>query len=244
GSAFRTWFDKAGVLICRPGGAAGCRMGVAAKGGHNAEHHNHNDVGSYVVVVGDRAVLVDPGSEVYTSRTFSNKRYESKVLNSYGHPVPMVAGELQKSGRSATGRVVKTSFGDAEDVLVLDLSSAYGVKGLKGLTRTFRYSRAGAGSLTIVDEVELAGPGRFGTALVTLGEWKRAGPNVLEIKDGAESVRVEIETGGAAFDVVAEEIKEDVRTKKLPTRIGINLKDAVSKARVAVTVRAGAAAAR
>lgn len=31
-------------------------------------------------------MLADPGSEVYTSRTFSDKRYESNVLNSFGHP--------------------------------------------------------------------------------------------------------------------------------------------------------------
>ncbi|MGB2822734.1 MAG: hypothetical protein WBF17_17250, partial [Phycisphaerae bacterium] len=61
----RTFFEHAGVLICRPGEHKACRMGVALKGGHNAEHHNHNDVGSYVVVVGKRPVLLDPGAEVY-----------------------------------------------------------------------------------------------------------------------------------------------------------------------------------
>ncbi|MDB6028847.1 MAG: hypothetical protein JWM68_5070, partial [Verrucomicrobiales bacterium] len=43
-------------------------------------------------------VLVDPGSEVYTGRTFSSNRYESDVLNSFGHDVPVVAGKLQSAG--------------------------------------------------------------------------------------------------------------------------------------------------
>ena len=43
----RMFFDKAGVLICRPENPTAHSMGVALKGGNNAEHHNHNDVGSY-----------------------------------------------------------------------------------------------------------------------------------------------------------------------------------------------------
>ena len=48
GPGIRTWFDKAGILICRPKPKSKCLIGAALKGGHNAEHHNHNDVGSYV----------------------------------------------------------------------------------------------------------------------------------------------------------------------------------------------------
>ncbi|MBD3177412.1 MAG: heparinase, partial [Armatimonadia bacterium] len=57
------WFEEAGILISRAGDS---KLAIAGKGGHNSEHHNHNDVGSYVVVVGGRAVLLDPGAETYT----------------------------------------------------------------------------------------------------------------------------------------------------------------------------------
>ena len=87
GPGLRSWFEQAGILIGRPTPGSPCRLGVALKGGHNAENHNHNDVGSYVVVAGERPVLLDPGSETYTARTFSKQRYESKLLNSFGHPV-------------------------------------------------------------------------------------------------------------------------------------------------------------
>jgi len=66
----RFWFDKAGVLLCRPAPNSQTQLAVALKGGHNSEHHNHNDVGSFVVVLGNKALLLDPGSEVYTARTF------------------------------------------------------------------------------------------------------------------------------------------------------------------------------
>ena len=52
----------------------GSRMGVAIKGGNNNEHHNHNDVGSFVVAIGSAAPLLDPGAEIYTARTFSPSR--------------------------------------------------------------------------------------------------------------------------------------------------------------------------
>ena len=75
----RDWFENAGILICRGAKTvAGLPVGVALKGGHNEEHHNHNDVGSYVFCMGDSMTLVDPGAEVYTRRTFSADRYREQ----------------------------------------------------------------------------------------------------------------------------------------------------------------------
>jgi len=232
----RSWFKDAGVLICRPGEAKACRLGAALKGGHNAEHHNHNDVGSYVVVVGRRPVLLDPGSEVYTARTFSSKRYVSKVLNSFGHPVPVVAGKGQRTGGRARGKVVKTDFTDAADTFALDFRSAYDVAELKTLRRTFVYSREGDGSLTVTDEVAFSSPKTFETALITLGKWKRTGPRTLRVSDADEAVTVEIDCGESAFEVVEEVIREDVRTKSLPTRLRIRLKAPVASATVRLKI--------
>ncbi|MDP6635522.1 MAG: heparinase II/III family protein [Phycisphaerae bacterium] len=238
GPGVRTWFDKAGVLICRPKAKSKCLIGVALKGGHNAEHHNHNDVGSYVVVAGKTPVLVDPGAEVYTSRTFSSKRYVSGVLNSLGHPVPRIAGKLQQTGRGAKGTVVKTNFTDDADTLVLDIRSAYVKQSphLTKLNRTFTYSRLGTGSLTVVDDVAFSKAASFETALITLGKWERSGNDAVIVSDGGRKLRVEINTGGAEYGVKSEQIKEDVKTKTLPTRIGIALKAPVTKATVTLKI--------
>jgi hypothetical protein len=230
----RTWFDNAGILIGRPASGSACRMGVALKGGHNAEHHNHNDVGSYVVVVGNKPVLLDPGAETYTARTFSKDRYVSKLLNSFGHPVPLVAGKLQREGRSSQGRVLRTEFTDRADTLALDIATPYPCPELKRLERTFEYSREGAGSLTVTDTVEFASPQTFGTALITLGKWDRDGDGSLVVRDGFEAVRVEISVKGGEFDVQAEEIVEDAPVK--PTRIGINLKQLVTAATITLRI--------
>ncbi len=235
----RDWFDQAGILICRPAAGSARGMGVALKGGHNAEHHNHNDVGSFVVALGGRTPLVDPGSEVYTARTFSGRRYESKVLNSFGHPVPRVAGQLQRTGREAAARVVKTDFTDRADTLVLDIRSCYEVKELKKLERTFVFSRQGPGSLTVRDEVEFASPQSFETALITFSPWNQAGPGRLVVGKGAEAVRIEIAAEGGPVEIKGEEIHEDLPGGRIPTRLGIGLAAPVSKGAVRLTIAPG-----
>jgi hypothetical protein len=230
GPGLRTFFEQAGILIGRPAAGSECRMGVALKGGNNAEHHNHNDVGSYVVVVGDRAVLLDPGAETYTARTFSSRRYESKLLNSFGHPVPVVAGQLQKEGRESQALILGTDFSDQADTLRMDIASAYRVPDLKTLERMFIYSRKGTGSLTVMDRVEFEKPETFGTALITLGKFRQVGDNLLLVMEGGEAVLVDINTGGEEFALKAEPIEEDAPVK--PIRIGINLVKPVKSATI------------
>jgi hypothetical protein len=230
----RTWFDKAGVLICRPAPGSKGPMAVALKGGNNAEHHNHNDLGSYVVLIGSEPVLLDPGGEVYTARTFSSKRYDSKMLNSFGHPVPVVGGKLQSPGSKARAEVLGTELTERADTLRLDLRSAYDCPALKKLERTFKFERRGGGKLTVTDHVEFSEPQTFSTALITAGTCKDAGGDRLVVTSGAGAVHVGIDCGGLPYELVPEQIKEDAPVK--PTRIGIDLKEPVTSATVVMTI--------
>lgn len=230
----RDWFDKSGILVCRPATGSACLMGVALKGGHNAETHNHNDVGSYVVVIGKTPVLLDPGSERYTARTFSPRRYESNLLNSFGHPVPMVAGQLQREGSKARAEILRTEFSDQIDLLEMQIRSAYAVADLKSLIRTFAYSRQGQGSLTVTDQVEFSSPQSFGTALITGGTCRQMDDATLIVESDKEAVKVTIDTGGEPLEIKVEPIEEDAPIK--PTRIGINLARPVTAARITVKI--------
>jgi hypothetical protein len=234
--ALRDWFSDAGILICRPASGTKNGLGVALKGGHNAEHHNHNDVGSFVVAVGGKTPLLDPGGEVYTARTFSNQRYTSGVLNSLGHPVPRVAGKLQKTGHSAAAGVLDTRFTDATDTLVLDIRAAYGVEELASLKRTFVYSREGSGSLTVVDEVGFTSPQTFDTALITFSKWEKVADDRLLIGEGTGAVEVAVSTDGQAWELQPEEIHEDLSGGRVPVRLGIVLTKVVERARVTVKI--------
>jgi len=245
----RTWFDNGGALICRPHAKSKARFAAALKGGHNAEHHNHNDVGSFSVVAGATMVICDPGGEVYTARTFSARRYDSTVLSSYGHAVPVVAGQLQRSGAEARAVVVRADFRDEADTLALDLRSAYSVPELQRLERTFRFRRTDPTALIVRDDVASKEPRSFETALITWGPWKRLSETELRIVADGEAVRVKIDAGDAPFQIKPETLNEDVPTPRKPLRLGIALTKPVQSTSVTLTITlepgtAGAARAR
>ena len=230
-----TWFSEGGVLICRP--EPGTRSFAAVlKGGHNAEHHNHNDVGSFSVISGRTMLVCDPGAEVYTARTFSGKRYDSKVLSSIGHAVPVVDGRLQSTGAEAKAVVLKTEFSDKSDTLTLDLKSAYAAPQLQKLNRSFRFERGASPRLIVTDTVEYSQSGTFEGALITWGKWKQVSPRELTIRQGEDEIRVDIETGGLDFKVSSETLDEDVSTPEKPVRLAITLTAPVKAATITLTI--------
>ncbi len=231
-----TWFNDGGVLICRPEPGSSNPFAAVLKGGHNAEHHNHNDVGSFSVIAGKAMVICDPGGEIYTARTFSGHRYDSKVLSSYGHAVPVIAGQLQRTGADARAVVLRADFREAEDTLVLDIRSAYAAPELKRLQRTFVFRRGKSAALTVHDEVAFSEPRSFETAVVTWGNWKKLSQSELLLSDEGGAVRVKIDTGGEPFKITEERLQEDVPTRTKPLRLGIALNSPVKTAVVQFTI--------
>jgi len=236
-TALRTHFEDNDILICRPGTHTGNQLGLALKAGHNDEMHNHNDVGSYVIAVNNETVLLDLGSEVYTRKTFSSRRYESAICNSYGHPVPVVAGTLQQDGRKYQGHIVQREFSDERDTIELDIREAYAVPSLVELQRTFVYSREGTGMVTITDKVRFSTPEQFETALITMGSVELLDSNHIRIQSGKEGVEAVIESSDGDFEILTEEIDADLRVPGELTRIGIRLRKAAMQAAVKVTIR-------
>ena len=175
--------------------------------------------------------------ERYTARTFSDRRYESNLLNSYGHSVPLVAGELQSKGSRANAIVLETSFGDEEDIVRYDLRPAYDVEEIEKLERTFTFSRKGSGRLTVRDEVSFRSPQTFGTALVTMSDWRQHDHGHLLFSDGEDSLGIEVRVEGGAHQVSSETIQEETHADKQPVRIGINLKEPVDRAVIEVVVQ-------
>ena len=229
-SPLRSYFPDGGVLIARNEVAAARPVAVVLKGGHNAEPHNHNDVGSFSVIVGTNMVICDPGGEVYTSRTFSEHRYDSGVLNSYGHAVPIVAGRLQHDGRAAHGEILATNFTTTADLWKLDIRSCYAVKDLEKLERSFNFQRGAQPSLTVTDEVKFSAPEKFESALVTWGKVRKLDATTLQFTDGDSSVRVSVDTGGKSFRLKKEKIDEDVQNHRKPYHVGIVLEEAITNA--------------
>ena len=55
------WLPETQVMVARAQGGSTAGLYLAAKGGHNAESHNHNDVGHFIVYADGRPVLIDIG---------------------------------------------------------------------------------------------------------------------------------------------------------------------------------------
>ena len=105
---------------------------LAAKGGHNAEMHNHNDVGTFIVQVAQEALVCDIGCGHYTLQVFGEKRYDLLATSSLGQAaVPVVNGQLQAPGREFTARLLEHTAGEVDgsgepqDLLRLELSGVY-----------------------------------------------------------------------------------------------------------------------
>ncbi len=235
----RDWFESSGMLVCRPAELKKDSMAAVIRGGDNAESHNHDDIGTFVVAVGDRMPLADVGEvEVRTIKTFSDTRYDSKVMNSYGHSVPIVDGKLQRRGKEAKVNVLSHEFTDERDKIVYDLKAAYDVNELLKLQRSFVYSRGCGETLEVIDEVSFNNPRKFGTAIMTMGSCE-VNEGTVVVRDGDYGAKVEIEVSGGEYEINIEKISVEAQNANLglPTRIGINMKKPVKETKIKMTIR-------
>ena len=199
------------MLNMRPARDSSCRMAVSVKGGNNDEPHGHTDMGTFVVVIGKEPVILDPGLEVYTARTFSKDRFNKQPAELLRpSSAAYRRGNCRRLGPwEFHATVLSTQFTDAGDTCVMDLKAAYSVPASTKLMRTFAYDRTGAGQFTVTDEVAFSAPERFGSALITYGKWRQEADGSLLLWQSKEAVKVVIDAGGAAFTVTAEMIDEN-----------------------------------
>ena len=98
---------------------------VAAKGGNNAESHNHNDIGNFIVYHHNQPVVIDLGRDTYTSKSFSNQRFELMNCRSAYHNVPVINGLEQKDGRKYRADKVSHIYNETESAVSMNLEKAY-----------------------------------------------------------------------------------------------------------------------
>ena len=106
-------------------------LAIVAKGGHNGEHHNHNDVGGFIIACDGVPVVIDAGRPTYTAATFGPDRYSIWTMQSTWHNVPEVAGEAQQAGQQYAATGTKATVAEDCVELALELGAAYPVPALR-----------------------------------------------------------------------------------------------------------------
>ncbi len=185
-------------LIARYDPADPDALVLAAKGGHNGEMHNQNDVGTFIVHWNGESLVADLGRGRYTRAYFGPERYEHLVNSSLGHSVPLVNGHAQLVGPEHGAELISHE-GDA---LTLELRGAYPAEAdLATLRRAVALHRAAPrGRVTLEDTVRFATrPGQLESRLMTFARADLADGAVLI--DG--TLRIEYDQ-----DLVAARIEE------------------------------------
>lgn len=129
-------------------GGAENGVGMACKGGHNNEPHNHNDIGHFIYEAKGEMLLTDLGAGEYTKEYFGEGRYQILCNQSFGHSVPVIDGEGQQPGKE----FCCSRFEAKEDGSVLiEFPKAYQKGLIEGLCREIKFSKK-TGELTLQDE--------------------------------------------------------------------------------------------
>jgi hypothetical protein len=194
------WYDEMGWMISRLD-VDPKALRLAAKGGHNDEMHNQNDVGSFMVVSGGRVVLTDPGRGRYSKVYFGPDRYDNLFASSLGHSVPFINGQEQAAGRTHAATVVEHMHSDAADRLVIDMAAAYpAAADLEKLQRSVSVKRDVPGGVVVLEDQYAfkTGAGDFQSVLVTPLSARLDGDAVL-VGDASAGLRIGFDAG--ALDV-------------------------------------------
>ncbi len=208
------WLPGVEALTAREDAGSVRGLFLAAKGGHNAESHNHNDVGQFIVGVDGRPVLIDLGVGEYTRFTFGPERYGIFTMQSEYHNLPVVNGVGQSPGREFAARDVSADVSDAAAGLSLDIAGAYPPEaGIEVWRRAVRLDRARPGEpsqIVLRDEYRLSRPPQsLVLHLLTAGEVAQPVPGALILSNATRPLLVQYDP--RLFSATLETIPIDDR---------------------------------
>lgn len=206
----RVWLDGICVAATRER-EDGSGLYLAVKGGHNAESHNHNDVGSFVVYSDGKPLFLDAGVGEYTKKTFSANRYSIWSMCSDYHNLPTFCGVTQKDGKDFCATDVEY---DAETGgLSMELSAAYPPEA--ALAGYRREAKLVGGVVTVTDTFTLGKDGDVTFSLICDAE-----PTSTE--KGRFTLHGRTICFDASLQLSCEAIDcSEVETKKLPDEWGV-----------------------
>jgi hypothetical protein len=148
------WLPDLQVMVARDREGTTDGFYVAAKGGHNDESHNHNDIGNFVVYYNGQPLIIDVGRGTYTRKTFSDKRYDIWYNCSDYHNTPTINGKTQFPGKQFRANEVSYNTKKSNVQFGLDIAKAYPDNaGINAWQRTIRLNRGK--SVSVSDVINL-----------------------------------------------------------------------------------------
>lgn len=179
---------------------------VAAKGGHNNENHNHNDVGNFIFYVNSVPLFMDVGVGSYTAKTFGPDRYSIWTMQSNYHNLPLINGVAQRPGKIF--KASNTQFNPKKKVFSTDIATAYPQTAqVKSWVRTYQLKKKG---LSIKDQFSLSKILETNTlTFMTWGEINIEQPGEIVVTAKGESAKLLYDKN--LFEVSKEAIELDDR---------------------------------
>ena len=149
------WFKDTQICIARDNEGTPDGFFFAAKGGHNDESHNHNDVGSCILYYDNSPILVDVGVGTYTRQTFGPERYSIWTMRSDYHNLPTINGVEQKNGKKFAASNQQYNASSKSVSYQVNIAGAYPPEaGVKKWLRSYKLQRGK--SFIVKDSWELS----------------------------------------------------------------------------------------
>lgn len=165
--AVDTYLPDLAVLVAHGRDTRGHAWDFAAKAGHNDEHHNHNDCGSFILSIDGVCLLSEIGAPEYVKDFFGPKRYEFLAARSKGHSLPVINGIEQAPGREFDSLVLLHELSPEKAEFVIDGTAAYPPEAAcRQWVRNFAFDKS-AGRLRVRDSFDLSRVESLETALVS-----------------------------------------------------------------------------
>jgi hypothetical protein len=156
-----------GVILAHGRDARGRLWDLAAKGGNNHEHHNHNDCGSYLINIDGQRLILEIGAPEYVIDFFGPRRYEFLAARSLGHSVPLINGVEQAAGSQFQSHIRRHSLSADRAEIEIDLTACYPAEaGCRSCIRTIVFDKR-AGRISVSDAFELEKTVSLETAIIT-----------------------------------------------------------------------------
>ncbi len=234
------WLPETQIAGARDQAGSSEGFYFAAKGGHNAESHNHNDIGTCVLYYNGKPCIIDIGRETYTAKTFSSRRYEIWTMQSQYHNLPKINGIDQHEGREYRAQNTTFSADSKKAVFSTDIAGAYpGEAAVEKWVRSYRLDRGK--KFTINDNYQLSQVKDVPTTInvVTYSKVSEAGSGKIKLEGNGFTLMMNYNPRNVAPVIEFNEVTDSGLRRYWPegiTRIVFKLIDPKTKGKNEIVI--------